>query len=130
MQDIYEKEIIKQLCIGLQWLMRIRTLKFKIMTHVVKLFFLLFICEISLEKDIFLAENDNQNTNLNVRFSTIPNVNHNLQKREVYASWNVQAKLFLEYENQNFLFHFSLCTTLSFLSNQITSHQGIHLGNK
>ena len=66
--------------------MRIRTLKFKIMTYVVKLFFLLFISEISLEKHIFVAEKDNQNTNLNVRFSAIPNVNHNLQKREVYVS--------------------------------------------
>ena len=56
------------------------------MTYVVKLFFLLFISEISLEKHIFVTEKDNQNTNLNVRLSTIPNVNHNLQKREVYAS--------------------------------------------
>ena len=61
-----------------------KTLKFK-MTHVTTnvIYFVLFICGICLEKhSICVAENDIENTNLKVPFSTILNT---FQKKEVYA---------------------------------------------
>ena len=55
------------------------------MAHVTTMiYFLIFMCGISLEKHISVAENDIEKTNLKVPFSTIPD--NTLQKKEVHAS--------------------------------------------